>query len=99
MMDICNKSNKRKDGKTEIITIRATKNEKKKLKRKAEESGQNLSEYLICAGLGGKTCRANKKQQEICNTALLQELCNYVEEKYGENKFLDEWSEKLWNSL
>lgn len=88
----------KKNVKTKFITVRATEAEKNKLKSRAEESGQKLSRYLIDMGLNGSMCRASENSLEVRNTVLLQELCNYIEEKYGEDAFLNEWSDKLWDS-
>ena len=90
---------KRKNSKTEVITIRATKSEKRQLKERARKRGEKLSEYLINTGLNKQKCTENMDRILIQNIVQLQELCNYIEDTYGEDSWLNVRSDKIWNSL
>lgn len=93
------KVTKTKKNKTAVITIRATEDEKRRLERDADASGLNLSKYLISSKLSNNVPRKKHTQADVCNTAIIQQVCNYIEETYGADKYLEEWSAKLWESL
>ena len=92
------KPTKTKKNKTEVITIRVTEAEKKILVRKAAGKNLNLSKYLIEAGMNNKQ-RKEDILTDVGNAALLQQLCNHIAQTYGEDKFLEEWNARLWESL
>lgn len=92
------KNTEAKKNKTEVITIRVTEAEKKKLEKKASGKNLNLSKYLIRAGLNNKQ-RKDGILMDVCNATILQQLCNHIAQTYGEDKFLEEWNERLWESL
>lgn len=88
-----------KKNKTAVITIRTTEKEKKMLSKKAKNNGMSLSEYLITTGLRYNMHGNENVQMMVHNTAIVQQVCNYVKENYGEAEYLEKWSEELWENL
>lgn len=87
-----------KENKAEVITIRVTPDTKKKLKKKAHDNGISLSEYLIANGLDSKM-RPTENKASVFPAVMVQQICTYLEENYGEDEILEEWGRKLWESL
>ncbi len=87
-----------KENKAEVITIRVTPGTKKKLKKKARDSGSSLSEYLIANGLDSRMRKAENKTS-VFSAVIVQQICTYLEENYGEDQSLEEWRRKLWENL
>ena len=100
-MDPEKKTIKKKKKKTTVITIRATENEKKRLEKKAVENNMNLSRFLISTSLtkNSKPQDKNITLVNIRNTVMVQQICNYISETYGEDRLLEEWSAGLWKNL
>lgn len=86
--------------KEEYLNLRLLRDEKKRLKRMAEKSNLNLSEYVRVRLFG-----SNGKQQGpgvVCQHAVLcQDILNIVQEKYSceDNSQLERKVEELWNVL
>ena len=93
---IKNKNVKKKTKKDKIIPIRINSLEKERLKHNAKKEGMTLSEYLINAGLtGGKKSPINIHHI----LAHINDICNYVEEEYPEDKNIRKLEEELWELL
>lgn len=89
----------KKQGKTEVITIRVTKHQKEKLKKKACSNMMSLTDYLTAQGLdSSKQCQIISPET-LCIPVYAQQICKYVKEHYGEDDNLKDWSEKIWNAL
>lgn len=94
-----NRANENKD-KEEYLNLRLPREEKWRLKRMAEKSNLNLSEYVRVRLFG-----SDGKQRGpgvVCQCAVLcQDIFNVVQEKYSceDNSLLEEKVEELWNLL
>ena len=86
--------------KEEYLNLRLPRDEKKLLKRMAEKSNLNLSDYVRV-----RLFESDGKQQGpgvVCQRAVLcQDILNIVEEKYSceDNSQLERKVEELWNIL
>lgn len=94
-----NRANENKD-KEEYLNLRLPREEKWRLKRMAEKSNLNLSEYVRVRlfGSDGK----QRGPRVVCQCAVLcQDIFNIVQEKYSceDNSLLEEKVEELWNLL
>ena len=80
---------------TERIYLRVTKEEKKKIKQKAQNRKTGISEIVrdamnSCGGLESEV-----KNMKIAVTA--EEICRYVEDKYETNdRYLRKQVKKIW---
>lgn len=92
--------NQKRRGKRAQLNIRLLQTEKRKLERKAQKSGLNLSEYTRARLFGGDKKQQNPEMISQC-VILCQDILNIVEEKYSseDNSMLEEKVEKLWKML
>ena len=72
---------------------------KEKLKKKAEKQEISLSDYLVYCGLYGK--KESKPTLEIIQyMVMLEELGNYIRNKYGSKDFyIERTLDVLWEKL
>lgn len=84
--------------KNTYLSVRLSKREKTKIEKKASNLGIKISDYVRNACLDTKGERITMLRL-VYVTAILQEICNYVEENYKEDEFMKEATKKLWNSL
>lgn len=85
--------------KKEKLNIRVCKEEKVRLKRNAKRINMSVSDYVRV-----KLFTPNKdgKDSKLLLGVMLvkvQEIVNYIQEKYGENDELKEMVEELWESI
>jgi len=92
------KNTKAKEKKTEKITIRVTPTEKAKLNKAAERQYMSLTEYMVNAGLSKKHISC-KNMPGLYGLIAIQELCNYIEDNYGNDHYLEKECDKIWNNL
>lgn len=62
-----------KVAKDEIITIRCTRKEKERIKRKAEEKNKNVGNYMLDAAFAGLERRSSKDKKRIVRMIVKQE--------------------------
>lgn len=95
-----NTLNKKKNKtKTEVINVRVSEDEKKRLEKKAALNNMKLSEFLRSSALNSKKQPAETTQKNAQNTVIVQRICTYIAENYGEDKLLEKWSSILWENL
>lgn len=94
-----NTKNKNKDKKAQL-NIRLSQAEKRRLNRKAIESGLNLSKYSRALLFGGDGKQQSPGMVNQC-VILCQDILNIVQEKYSceDNSLLEEKVERLWKLL
>lgn len=93
-----NVSVKAKTNKTDNITMRVKPSEKSKISKYAEKNGMNITEYILNASLNPKQA-VKQKKKSVCDLITVQEICNHIEENYGEDEFLERMCEELWQSI
>lgn len=85
--------------KKEKLNIRVCEEEKVRLKRNAKRINMSVSDYvrvkLFAPSKEGKDCKL------LIGIMLVkvQEIVNYIQEKYGKNDELKEMVEELWGSI
>ena len=88
------------DGKN--ISVRCSVREREKIEKAVEEKEVTMSEFVKdCIW---KTMRKEKqdmrKEQKIATCVVdLQNAINYIKEHYGEDKYLDEIGDRIWERL
>lgn len=82
--------------KKEKLNIRITPKEKKMISRSAESMGMSLSDYarMVLLSSDGKAGKGNMAMTILLVEA--QEIANYIDETYGEDKELERKVKKLW---
>lgn len=86
----------KEEKKDKKIIIRVSKVEKKRLKKNAETNNMNLSEYIISCG----TRKNNGNRDYDANMAVaVQEILNYIEERYKEDIELRKRVDNIWENL
>lgn len=84
---------KRKENKEYSINIRCTETEKETIKKFAKKENLSLSKYVQNILFIGSTSK---------NTSLVvkvQEILNYIEDTYTEDKILKKQVEEIWEML
>lgn len=95
---MANKMKKKGRTKNTSLSIRMDDKTKKMIEQRAEKSGETTSAYVLNCILTGKNKEGYKERMaEIA--AICQEICNYVEEKYGNDDIMEERIERLWELL
>jgi hypothetical protein len=87
--------------KTSVVGVRVSVQERKKLETEAQKAGKTLSEYVRDQCADKKQSPVSEKDRIRAMSAVVfaQECANYVEEKYGNDEFLEEKVNELWKSL
>lgn len=82
--------------KKEKLNIRITPKEKKMISRSAESMGMSLSDYarMVLLSSYSKAGKGNMAMTILLVEA--QEIANYIDETYGEDKELERKVKKLW---
>lgn len=86
-----------KDKKTEQIHIRISKNDKKRLEKKADKNNMTVSEYLIKVGLGGFI-----DEDKINGAKALvayREFMEVIIQKVGHKDLIIEEGDKIWDTI
>lgn len=81
--------------KTERINIRVTVKEKKDLETQALKNNKTISEYMLDCCKKKKNVSVSKLDY-IREAVNLQEALNHIEENYGDDDYLQEIVDKLW---
>lgn len=90
---------KKKDNtKTTSLSIRMDDKTKKMIEKKAEKLDKSTSAYALNCILAGMNQKEDRKRNAEM-AVICQELCNHVEEKYGDDEIMEEWIERLWELL
>lgn len=85
----------KKTNKSEVVNVRLTKKERKKLEKQRLKCEMGLSEYIRCRLFTSE--KFNKDYVRL--TVKVTEILNYISEIYGEDTELEERIDDLWNSL
>lgn len=82
--------------KKEKLNIRITSKEKKMISRSAESMGMSISDYarMVLRSSDSKAGKGNMAMTILLVEA--QEIANYIDETYGEDKELERKVKKLW---
>lgn len=84
--------------KNTYLSVRLSKREKTKIEKIANNLGLKVSDYVrnVCLDTKGEKITMLRL---VYITVILQEVCNYMEKNYSEDKFIKEVTKKLWNNL
>lgn len=87
--------NKNKENKDHVIQVRCTEKENEQLKERVSKSGMKRAVYIrskLFYDTGSKLGKAKF-------VVRAQDILNYLEEKYGDDKKLEKWVDELWEDL
>lgn len=89
---------KQKKTKDARLSVRFSKDDKIKIEKKANSLGMNISDYIryVCLSTIDEEITTIELVYVV---TIIQDMDNYVKEKYGKDIFIREANEKLWNSL
>ncbi len=88
-----------KENKIKEIKFRVTEKEKKKIQKLADSENKTVTEYILDTVLKQRKVKNNSVKPNVYMAAVTQDICNYIKENYGKDKFLDEEVERLWELL
>ena len=89
-----------KGKKSKSIIMRVSEQNKQKIKKLADNENKTVSEYILDAALKQQNVKNNScVRLNVYVAAVTQDICNYIKENYGKDKFLDEEAERLWELL
>ena len=89
-----------KENKIKEIKFRVTEKEKKKIQKLADSENKTVTEYILDTVLKRHSVKNNSSVKlNVYVAAVTQDICNYIKENYGKDKFLDEEVERLWELL
>ena len=72
---------------------------KKKIQKLADNENKTVTEYILDTVLKQRNITNNSVKLNVYVAAVTQDICNYIKENYGKDKFLDEEVERLWELL
>lgn len=84
--------------KNTYLSIRLKDKTKKMIEKRAEKSGKNTSVYALDCILAGMNQEGYEERMAEM-AVICQDMCNHVEEKYGDDEIMEEGSERLWKLL
>ena len=89
-----------KGKKSKSIIMRVSEQNKLKIQKLADNENKKVSEYILDVALKQQNVKNNScVKLNIYVAAVTQDICNYIKENYGKDKFLDEEVERLWELL
>lgn len=89
-----------KENKIKEIKFRVTEKEKKKIQKLADSENKTVTEYILDTVLKRQSVKNNSSVKlNVYVAAVTQDICNYIKENYGKDKFLDEEVKRLWELL
>ena len=89
-----------KGKKSKSIIMRVSEQNKQKIQKLADNENKTVSEYILDAALKQQNVKNNScVRLNVYVAAVTQDICNYIKENYGKDKFLDEEAERLWEPL
>lgn len=94
-----NKHKPVRKNKTAVITIRIEDDRKKLIQQKAARCDLSLSRYLTELLENGKIQPREDSRVTVHNAVIIQQICNYIAENYGNDSSLEGWCRELWESL
>lgn len=91
--------------KTEIISVKCTKQEKCKLERGAAKKGKSLSAYVLEGGLIGRERQSTRDKRNTTHLVIEQEMLNEMYKGILENEQtmkilwenMDKEAQKIWD--
>lgn len=88
-----------KENKTKEIKFRVSEKEKKKIQKLADNENKTVTEYILDTVLKQRNVKNNSVKLNVYVAAVTQDICNYIKENYGEDKFLEAEVMRLWTLL
>lgn len=88
-----------KGKKSKSIIMRVSEQNKKKIQKLADNENKTVTEYILDTVLKQRNIKNNSVKLNVYVAAVTQDICNYIKENYGEDKFLEDEVKKLWELL
>lgn len=89
-----------KGKKSKSIIMRVSEQNKQRIQKLADNENKTVSEYILDTVLKRQNVKNNSSVKlNVYVAAVTQDICNYIKENYGKDKFLDEEVKRLWELL
>lgn len=85
----------KKNNKECTVSVRFNKKEYKYIEQKKKKFGVSKSEYIRSKCLDENPTLGKVECEYI--RAIVQEICNYLEEKYDGDERIESWCDEIWN--